>query len=180
MVSGGVGGGGGIGSNPATVGGVTPHLLRDLFGFSGRLGRGRFITLFLITHISLSILGVIGNELRPSEEDEFVCGGWCSGPPILDWLAIVVAVAAGVLGTWIESALVVKRLHDLNNTGWWVIAIYTLNLLAILSITLIASRARFYITFIDIVAPILFVLVMIGLFWGTGTQGENRYGLEPG
>jgi len=54
---------------------------------------------------------------------------------------------------WASAALNVKRLHDRNKSGWWVI-----------------------VTFLPIIGPI-FVIVELGVL--DGTKGPNQFGADP-
>ncbi|KMV32084.1 DUF805 domain-containing protein [Photobacterium swingsii] len=69
--------------------------------------------------------------------------------PMVDLLAMV------VLGfvMWASMALNIKRLHDRNKSGWWVV-----------------------VTFLPLIGPI-FALVELGIL--KGTEGDNQFGPDP-
>lgn len=69
--------------------------------------------------------------------------------PLLDILSLV------ILGFvfWASLALNVKRLHDRNKSGWWVI-----------------------VTFLPVIGPV-FVIVELGIL--DGTKGTNQFGPDP-
>jgi len=54
---------------------------------------------------------------------------------------------------WASAALNIKRLHDRNKSGWWII-----------------------VTFLPIIGPI-FVIVELGIL--DGTKGANQFGDDP-
>lgn len=54
---------------------------------------------------------------------------------------------------WASAALNVKRLHDRNKSGWWII-----------------------VTFLPVIGPV-FVIVELGIL--DGTKGPNQYGADP-
>lgn len=73
-------------------------MLNLLFGFSGRIGRGQFWVGFALA-LGSGALSVVGR---------------------LDGLsALAVAGLVGYL--WLGAAAFVKRLHDLNSSGWWAV-----------------------------------------------------------
>ncbi|MCW8327390.1 DUF805 domain-containing protein [Photobacterium sp. SDRW27] len=54
---------------------------------------------------------------------------------------------------WASAALNIKRLHDRNKSGWWII-----------------------VTFLPIIGPI-FVIIELGIL--DGTKGPNQFGEDP-
>lgn len=86
-----------------------------------------------------------------------------------------VSFLAVLLWLWIVAAVGIKRLHDCDREGRWIVL--PIGLGAILAIVIAASY--------DSVAAILpaaglvalFVLVPLGFI--NGTQGPNRYGPDP-
>jgi uncharacterized membrane protein YhaH (DUF805 family) len=79
-------------------------------------------------------------------------------------LALPKLVAAGIL-IWPLSAIYVKRLHDLNLSGWWL-----LFLTAISAVTTITSTDRWNVIFSA-------AIIILGLI--PGTRGSNRFGADP-
>jgi uncharacterized membrane protein YhaH (DUF805 family) len=65
---------------------------------------------------------------------------------------------------WPLTAILVKRLHDLNVSGWW--------LLTLLAIPLVASAIS-----ISVSIPYLLIVVFLSLF--PGGSGDNRFGRDP-
>ena len=75
-------------------------MLRNYFGFKGRMGRWEFWWAFLfwwiVIFVSAFVDGIIWNEPN-----------WCTG--------------VALLGNFIPlEAAQVRRLHDTNKSGWWV------------------------------------------------------------
>lgn len=54
---------------------------------------------------------------------------------------------------WASAALNIKRLHDRNKSGWWII-----------------------VTFLPVIGPV-FVIIELGIL--DGTKGPNQYGNDP-
>jgi len=125
-----------------------------LFSLQGRLNRLRY---FLYT-IGLMIFQAIATAvLAPVAVGGSGAGGLV---PMLAIVAIELVVA------WCWIALMVKRLHDLGHSGW-----YVLGLVAILALlTFIFRDPR--------VSYLLFVVVGI-LSFAPGTKGTNRFGPDP-
>jgi len=67
--------------------------------------------------------------------------------------------------TWPMATLYVKRLHDMNLSGWW---LFAMPLLSWLATTLNASPLQF---------TMWACIVGLGLL--PGTHGDNRFGSDP-
>ena len=121
-----------------------------LFSFNGRINRAKFwLVLIAADVVFLVLCGILfavtgmSMDVAPDGTPSMVGGGVIGG---LIALLLVVAVV------WIGLAMGVKRYHDRNKSGWWVLA----SLVPIVS---------------------LCVIVELGFF--DGTRGSNRYGLSP-
>ena len=64
----------------------------------------------------------------------------------------IIILAAAITGTWISLALQVKRWHDLDQSGWWALIGFV---------------------------PYVNIIVLIVLGFIKGTEGANRFGLDP-
>ena len=120
------------------------------------------MTLSEAVTMSLARYASFGGRARRSEY-------WCF--TILHWLAILLAMvvsylamlaspALGVilysivfLGTLLPHlAISIRRLHDVNRTGWWYLVGFV---------------------------PLLGAIVLLVLFCTDGTRGPNRFGADP-
>jgi uncharacterized membrane protein YhaH (DUF805 family) len=130
--------------------------------FKGRISRQEFwlgyiglVLVLLILRRPLQEFGL--HWLRPVgrswEQDEMLVALWL---PVL---------TAAMVTLWPICAIYAKRLHDLNLSGWW--------MLALPAITIFETAAR--------LDPWnLLVLVTIATFGlMRGTPGENRFGDDP-
>ncbi|MGH6643316.1 MAG: DUF805 domain-containing protein, partial [Bradyrhizobium sp.] len=72
--------------------------------------------------------------------------------------------AAVLIVGWPLIAVVVKRLHDFNVSGWWMAAV-----LAFPSVAKLLG--------INLLLLYLLAIVLLGLF--AGTAGDNRFGSDP-
>ncbi|HEX4557554.1 MAG TPA: DUF805 domain-containing protein [Xanthobacteraceae bacterium] len=133
---------------------------RDLlFNFDGRINRGKYWLAFLVWIIAWCIAAVV----------MFLFSYW------LFYVVIGLMILLGVLGILSGIAVGIKRLHDRNKSGWWLLLFYLLpGLLDGIgrgagSIGLIFSLASFVIT--------IWAFVELGCM--RGTDGPNTYGPDP-
>ena len=119
-----------------------------LFSFQGRINRAKFwlvhVGLVVVEAIVLSALGGGAAIMSGDYEQVFVVFGGAAG---------VVWTIVGVLAFWISLAVGVKRWHDRNKTGWWML---------ILLVPVIGG---------------LWYLIECGFL--KGTTGPNIYGPDP-
>src|SRR3954451_3652116 len=87
-----------------------------LFSFTGRINRGKYWLAALIyvavwtTFIAVSLVGLGGLNI-----DNLLS---FAGAALLIWLIGLILV---VLGAWSSLGVGVKRLHDRNKSGWWIL-----------------------------------------------------------
>ncbi len=108
----------------------------SIWSFDGRIGRASFWTRQLL----LTLVGVGVNILVTLLSDAL--------PP----LAIVAGILWLVVAVWISLAIQVKRWHDLDKSGWFVLLNFTL-----------------------IALPV--VIIILGCV--RGTSGPNGFGADP-
>lgn len=119
-------------------------VVRFLFGFEGRLRRKHFIGYWLVLLAFALTMALLWRLVLTGEASA-----------ALSDLARAVAIMSGALllaGIASAMAFNVRRLHDMNQSGWW----------AALSII-----------------PGLNIIVLLMLASVPGTNGPNRYGLDP-
>jgi uncharacterized membrane protein YhaH (DUF805 family) len=118
-----------------------------LFGFNGRANRAKFwLVALAIFVVEVIIFAVLGSMMGMSADPEQALNAL--GP--VAWIVILVF---GVVATWISIAVAVKRYHDRNKSGWWVL-----------------------IVFVPIIGG-LWYLIECGFL--RGTPGPNNYGPDP-
>ena len=119
-----------------------------LFSFQGRINRAKFwlihLAIFVVEAIVLSLLGGTAAIMSGDYEQVIVVFGGASG-------AVWSIVA--LLAFWISLAVGVKRWHDRNKTGWWMLII-----------------------FVPFIGG-LWYLIECGFL--KGTTGPNSYGPDP-
>jgi uncharacterized membrane protein YhaH (DUF805 family) len=149
-----------------------------LFGFSGRINRAKWWLTVLITVIVNILVSVITNAVQSTA--------------IIGIIGLISFVAM----FWISLAAGVKRLHDLNRTGAWLIyfilgpfscsglfAIVGLDVMAALCrtslSTLLPWRVGTTAIIVGVLALILYVWAFVWFGCLRGTVGPNQYGPDP-
>jgi|SRR5450631_1150705 uncharacterized membrane protein YhaH (DUF805 family) len=118
-----------------------------LFGFRGRITRAKFwlvaLAIFVVELILFAALG--GNAAMWANPQAALAA---IGP-----VAGIVFLIFGVVVTWISLAVAVKRYHDRDKSGWWVL---------IILVPVIGG---------------LWYLIECGFL--RGSEGHNKYGHDP-
>jgi uncharacterized membrane protein YhaH (DUF805 family) len=125
------------------------------FSFQGRIGRLRYLAYFLPAYVPMLIGALIGG---------FFAGIAHS------MVGFTISFGIGALVTMaLALRVAVLRLHDINRTGWWLLAPLPLGIIAAVSNTL------------GIALLVLFAAVfsLALLFW-PGSSEDNDYGSPPG
>jgi uncharacterized membrane protein YhaH (DUF805 family) len=136
---------------------------RLLFSFSGRLSRLRYFLLSLVTAALASaaaavvMIGVFAHGARVSEPAMIACA------------AILVAVSI------IGLSLTVRRLHDLDLAGWWVLAIWIAPAAVEGALYQLADSPKLAST----LSGALTLAIGLWLWFMPGTRGANRFGPDP-
>ena len=112
-----------------------------LFSFQGRIGRSDYWLKGWLPLLGLAVCLAVLVGLMVSIE----------GPAI--YIGVPLLAAGFVLMAWAEIALFVKRLHDMNHSGWW-----------------------WLLAFIPGVSIVM--LVVLGVM--VSYPADNRFGLRPG
>lgn len=131
------------------------------FDFSGRSRRKEywsFVLLTVIVYVVFMAL-MLGGGLDLSAMSNPAAGGQMPSPGALFY------VGAGLLGIWALAsfipniAVVIRRLHDRDMSGWWLLGYFVAAMIPLL----------------NIVAGI----AMLVLMCLEGTKGPNRFGPDP-
>jgi uncharacterized membrane protein YhaH (DUF805 family) len=118
-----------------------------LFGFHGRANRAKFWLVALgILVLEAIIFAALGGTTAMSADPEQALAN--IGP-----VAGIVLFVFGVVALWVSIAVAIKRYHDRNKSGWWVL-----------------------IVFVPIIGG-LWYLIECGFL--RGTPGSNNYGPDP-
>ena len=139
------------------------------FGFKGRINRGKYwlaILIFVIVGLIMATINYIADQALPAQ-----------------LLGIIVNIGLFISGL----AVGIKRLHDRDKSGWWLLLFYLLPSLlfgvgAGLFVYGIGEEAASGV----IGGSVLYVLGLAALIWAIvelgclrGTLGPNRFGPDP-
>ena len=131
-----------------------------LFGFHGRINRAKYWFTFVIYFVALFALYLLFSL-------------FFSFPT--DLLGLVLVSSVPLIPITISSvAVAIKRLHDRNKSGWWVVAFYVLpgvigNIGPYAGLDTVFQLAS--------LALSIWAVIELGLL--RGTSGRNQYGPDP-
>jgi uncharacterized membrane protein YhaH (DUF805 family) len=118
-----------------------------LFSFQGRINRAKFWLVHVAMWLVMAVVfGVVVGDAALSTDPEAALRSLGMAPGLI--LAVV-----NVLMFWVGLAVGVKRWHDRNKSGWWVL-----------------------IALVPVIGPVWY-LIECGLL--PGTRGPNAYGPDP-
>ena len=144
--------------------------LKFYFSFKGRLNRKLFFLCIL------EIFGLVAFFCLP-----VLAGVYFNvNGMLLIVPGVIMFVVCSILNTIIIYIPMVKRLHDLNLSGWWLLFVLLLSFPA----TLVGGEIRFLSSLdLEMMLAVIGVIVnsffLIILFFMKGTKGDNKYGLDP-
>lgn len=103
--------------------------------------------------------------------------------------AIVLDAIMTLVSWWAFLATSIKRLHDRNKNGWWLLPyvvapllyLYTFRWSLSWTISPISSGTMSF-AFVSLVSLLLYILALVGwidMYFFSGTDGPNRFGPDP-
>ena len=126
-----------------------------LFSFEGRANRAKFWLVNLgVIVVEAILFGVAGGGAMMSMPDATTmaanpAAAMGGGLGAMGWIAILLCIPL----VWVALAIAVKRWHDRNKTGWWIL-----------------------IALVPVIGG-LWYLIECGFL--AGTAGPNKYGADP-
>ncbi|WEF29773.1 DUF805 domain-containing protein [Klebsiella aerogenes] len=101
---------------------------------------------------------------------------------ILSAILGLIPVVGGIFGLIIilpGLAVAVRRLHDLNKSGWWLLAPYGIMLIGLIGIaaTVEEGRAALWV-WVIVLGGVAALVMSIWMIFTRGTVGSNRFGDE--
>jgi uncharacterized membrane protein YhaH (DUF805 family) len=144
------------------------------FGFEGRIARAKCwramaLNFFCLLIFMLLVPLNLGNSFRDADPK------WAAG--LVMALLVGTMGPAIITGTWCFAAIAIKRLHDRNKSGWWMVLFFIgPPLLDKLWDWLDNPTAGFVVSLIGFV---LSVWSFVEIFCLRGTRGPNRFGSDP-
>ncbi|MCK1653142.1 DUF805 domain-containing protein [Bradyrhizobium sp. 149] len=167
-----------------------------LFRFEGRINRALLWQALLIVMLLAALLGVIGHvihllnakgSLTFSLKLDFDFGlddlfklfdpRAYRSPASADRATLILKGFGMSLFSWIYLATAIKRLHDRDRSGWWIIPFFVLpGLFSQFSDLLPDSN---WMLPFSLTASTLWLWGLVELFFLRGTSGSNRFGPDP-
>ncbi len=158
--------------------------MRFLFGCRGRIGRAEMLIFVPFTlgwaFLAASIWYTQFSDLEGAVEDL----GWEAVlPTLLDPLPHLIAtiVILGLIILWcmVASAIIVKRLHDRDWSGYWLLLLMTAPV-TLIALAVVMPPPPGPTGFAEGALAALALVIMLAflreLFFLPGTKGENRFG----
>ncbi len=160
-----------------------------LFGFTGRINRAKawlFVLIQILVFVVLAILfaSFVGMAAFSNP------GASQNAAANMGGAALVISLLCGLIGIamFIASlAVLTKRLHDRNKSGWWLLLFYVLPfILNIVALSINMAGMMHQPPQTNPVGSILSLAALALGIWGfvelyclRGTVGDNRYGPDP-
>lgn len=146
----------------------------SLLTFSGRAGRLRYFlaTLLIppaVAAVGVLILGAFGLLLRTFQSQILETAVHISLIPISLALLYIFIIA--------PISFLVRRLHDLDLSGWWVFALWGWTMAISLAFSSIIAETQD--TWKVALFMVLLFLPNFVLLFKRGTEGSNRFGHDP-
>ena len=147
-----------------------------LFGFQGRINRGKYwltllvVPLWLLLLLSLVFWAISDSFAQNFDRDSTLAWILALLPVCLFGVPILVIIV------WSSAAVAIKRLHDRDRSGWWIVAFYVIpSLLG--KVTDVMSHTAGMI--LGSVAVAISIWAFVELACLKGTSGSNRFGPDP-
>jgi uncharacterized membrane protein YhaH (DUF805 family) len=142
------------------------------FSFRGRASRKmywRTIFLYFAWAFTTMMIEVFILALIQRDTNESV-------PPFAYYTTLIIAVGPIVASA---PAIGVRRLHDINKSGWWLLLFYLIPaaFTAIEKWTAMPQTARAFLLFFLVLPVTIWAFIDLGC--RRGTLGPNKYGLDP-
>ncbi len=108
-------------------------LASSFFGFSGRINRAKYWLLLILWVVFWAIAAIVLIGAVLAILGLNVTDGKLPGPEhagkfvrmILDYVVLFIVVVGIAIASWVSGfAIGVKRLHDRNKSGWWILVFY--------------------------------------------------------
>jgi uncharacterized membrane protein YhaH (DUF805 family) len=165
-------------------------VLHQYFGFSGRINRGRFWLLSIMLIVFSILAWVVALLVALFILGLNVADGWSlpglDQPDklirmILDYAVVFIILLGAMIAIWVSSlAIGVKRLHDRNKSGWWIIVFYILPWVLGSAANAVDRLGN------DTLTLIVSLIGIVCALWGLmvlgflrGTRGPNNFGPDP-
>lgn len=134
-------------------------ITKKYMDFSGRARRSELWYYMLFVSIISIVIQIIENILNINYTK-------VGGP--INWLFSLAFLLPG-------SAVIVRRLHDIGKSGWWILLIWAFLIMMYTFLLL-----QLYTWLLLILLPIMVIEIIFIIWYCTDSQyGENKYGPNP-
>ena len=134
------------------------------FGFSGRINRAKFWIAVLVYVVVSIVFGVLNYIADQSTATQLVSG-------LVNLVVFISGLAVGV-----------KRLHDRDKSGWYLLLFYIVPSVLIgmaFALTVSMEDPAIIAGILDLIAFAISIWAFVELGCLRGTIGTNRFGLDP-
>lgn len=150
--------------------------LRRYAEFSGRSRRMEYwmwiVFQFLLGIVWFILLFAVGGAAILAAGDDPTAAIAAGGAILVVYLFILLVSLALIIP---HIAVTVRRLHDTNRTGWWILAPFGGYIIAFLGVGLESS----IVSLIGLLAIFGASITLLVFYFLDGTSGPNRYGEDP-
>ncbi|MGY4396546.1 uncharacterized membrane protein YhaH (DUF805 family) [Sphingomonas sp. UYAg733] len=161
--------------------------LKKYFQFSGRSRRKEYWMWVLFVFVVYVVLSIIDSALGLGGRSSFGPSGganpYGSGAGVGAFVSGGVLASIFALATLVPGVAVsVRRLHDIDRTGWWILAPVLPYLLGAILLVAGAMGGGGALAILGGIAMFVgFVTAIVLLVWYcmNGTKGPNRFGEDP-
>ena len=176
-------------------------IFKNYANFSGRASRKEFWTFVLFNFIIGFIVGLLQFLIELVGLPFMLAFDMIFNPAIFITVPINIINFIWGLLIWIPSiSISIRRLHDINRTGWWYLLPLPFNIVFIISLIIgiaffigaeqsySSSDADMFFAFggVTIIVAIIFIIfsvitniVLLIFYILKGTEGNNRFGADP-
>src|SRR5262245_28399086 len=144
-----------------------------LFSFGGRINRAKYwLTMLIYAVVWVIYLVIVVILTSGLSRDALVI------------VLIGSMVILGFFGLWSSLAVAIKRLHDRNKRGWWLLLIWLVpNLLGMVPNLLgslpMSAAGTVFGTLVALASFVIFIWGFVEIGCLKGTTGPNDYGPDP-
>jgi uncharacterized membrane protein YhaH (DUF805 family) len=147
-----------------------------LFSFNGRVSRKVYWSALVFVHLGLALIfsGIVVGLVEAATLDR---GASELTYEIWAFTLVAVLVAGPIIMS--ATAVAVKRLHDRNRTGWWLLSSYLPAIvgIGIANWPVVQESIRTLVGTLVVLPSLVWAFIDLGCI--RGTIGPNRYGDDP-
>ena len=163
-----------------------------LFRFDGRINRALFWQALLIVLLLAGLLGLIGKAIHVLNGQSSFTSSLTFDfddlfkvvdprayrlPPSADPASLILKAVGTSLFLWIYLATAIKRLHDRDRSGWWIVPFFVMPGLFSQFSDLLPDSS--WVLAIVLVMQISWLWGFVEIFCLRGSLGSNRFGPDP-